>query len=1517
MDLDAWLFDELAAIDWSSSDTEWYPDASYNICVVACHLIGGHEGKYYFQGYLDIPNGDFLQCCVTAQGQSHECKRDVTRDSKSVVRWSISQDDIEPDECHSISDVVLKHAVYVGNIMIVSPVGHDPVPSKIEHPCICFRLQPEVSQLIPCTGNVSGANWALIELFAGGFGGWRQAMKILQMRGIPIESSHAVEIDPMVAMMYCRNFSIERMIRPDDDDMLGCGPLADSKLLADSLFLGDVTDSTWMKTIPRNRKLIAAMSSPCPPWTANSTKDGLEHADGRLFAQAFMNCRLIRPHCILVENVATIRTHRHFETLLKVAAWCGYKLAWETTSDLRKIAPITRTRWLAVFIPTHCDCKKWQSLDFLKLPETSVSLFRAIIPLPETHERELTLDEELLHVYSNPMFVPIGKFGRKSHGNPKKVLEDRVKNGSSILGTFMAMYGSQHCLPPKNLSERGMFTELWSGAFGVRFFSPAEAAILHGCVVDYAFPASSRLGHSTIGNCIAVPHAVLVMSVAFNIAEPGFCEDPRESVMAGLMQRLHADNSIVKESGDFYILERRIPVNHDHMEEFEDGDATELDLSATMSFICGYQVKVVPMGEPEQVFMVEPGETLHDLLVANNIRHLGNMLALDEHGHVFPLNREFQADVTLRFLCCDADVKTIAQIGGCWKVLRQPFNEIKMLLETMKNACQDEVTCCDTMLNPVETMPAHIHEAVLLFLRNPLPVFSLAGFQLYADTPPMQFSHELQRVIPDFRVARNQVTIVAKDPAVFDEAVGNCDRIVNPLMQVLAASKWEWRDAGPGDSNVIGSLVPMENASPVIAVMNPICKSAIHVALAPSICSSGLRVEIILDDLQMWNGTLHPELMVCQILGVVQALLTACGRPQFVTSVNRIRILEDSEETLSTLRHDGDTISFRLTSQSLGSGLHLWGGGGKSDVWKEAKHLLGRELLAQGWSVTGLDDVTSSWLRMIGQNKVYGVLRQQLSDDKRWAQLAEMAKWHGLATIPEDNTKLKAVQKIQRAMRKNLSAKLTANQFSLCEGYFVDSQGEPLPILSTISLDASGVCLMEFDTALGWIQQKLPIISDELTVVTLFNPSLPLHIPPPTEISFPATDSRGRQVSKGLVRFAFEQMFEPEGKKSVLQVWGRSYRNDRGRTEADAATSAQFHFRIPKDDAEQLLRTSGKSVVFLTPKAENHLSHPEWGLIWFREFREAEIAAAKATQHSGFARSKNRYALRVPIRLLDQIAKEVKASQETSAIQVLHLYKVHPIPHDIRPDLVVQWAAGFDWKVKLIKKLGKDAVLLGSSTKVPYAHLSMNGQPVLKKEVSAQKAKHVPTPLLAGPRPAPVKRNMDPSIDTLQESDPWGGYRRTDSVDGDAQSSTWSSAPSGSTRSVDAPTAAKFQAIEQRLAAFEANIESLHKTSQFQTAALETTNNVVTEMKSHIHHIDGVVNSMGQNMAGAIEGAIAKGLEAQEKKMDSKFDRLMQMLHQSNRSKRNTPAPHEAAVKIDSDDDMESPVKEPVAKKEK
>lgn len=181
------------------------------------------------------------------------------------------------------------------------------------------------------------------------------------------------------------------------------------------------------------------------------------------------------------------------------------------------------------------------------------------------------------------------------------------------------------------------------------------------------------------------------------------------------------------------------------------------------------------------------------------------------------------------------------------------------------------------------------------------------------------------------------------------------------------------------------------------------------------------------------------------------------------------------------------------------------------------------------------------------------------------------------------------------------------------------------------------------------MRKDLPLVPDELAIITLFRANLPSDLPTPKEITFPVLDSRSRQsIARGhlwqlgekamklspnsqpivtddtmvlactiwkdectdqqwklasdhLVKTAFQMIDTVDTKGLVLQVWGRCFRDHQKRTEPINALSGQFHLRIFTRDVETFLKVSGVNAVYFTPKNESHLSHPKWGMIWLKD----------------------------------------------------------------------------------------------------------------------------------------------------------------------------------------------------------------------------------------------------------------------------------------------------------------------------
>eukprot|EP00435_Cladocopium_sp_Y103_P069494 s46_g33.t1 len=419
-------------------------------------------------------------------------------------------------------------------------------------------------------------------------------------------------------------------------------------------------------------------------------------------------------------------------------------------------------------------------------------------------------------------------------------------------------------------------------------------------------------------------------------------------------------------------------------------------------------------------------------------------------------------------------------------------------------------------------------------------------------------------------------------------------------------------------------------------------------------------------------------------------------------------------------------------------------------------------------------------------------------------------------------------------------------------------------------------------------------------------------------------DTQWKSACQSLVKFAFS-CFETNIQDATIQVWGRSFRDGKGRVDfAHAykdATSAQFHCRVLSSQCDMIMKQSGLGPVYVTPKSENNLSHPSWGMIWLKDKIELKLAASRATEHSGFARTKDRFALRVKTTLLEQIAKEVRpADPPRQVIPVNLLFKIQPLPKGIVLDQVVKWASALKWDIRIIKKLGHDAVLVGSGSAPQYEHMTMNGSLVLIKPVTPARSQNNRTSaLVAGPRqirsaPNPAG-NAKSSNDPM--GDPWANYQPingsskplTHQAQQQIAATNANGNAAGLSRQVDAPTAAKFTALEGRLAVFEASLQEVRAEQKSVTAAVENSAKQAAATEARVKSIEGNLQSMNIQMQQAMEKAITNGLANQEQKLESKFQSLLEVLSKSQATTSKRHQPDE-----DGDEAMESPLKPPSKK---
>eukprot|EP00438_Fugacium_kawagutii_P033968 Skav229533 [mRNA] locus=scaffold451:267843:272915:+ [translate_table: standard] len=1323
---------------------------------------------------------------------------------------------------------------------------------------LLFNAEQEVSQVYPKVSPAKASeDWSLVELFSGAFAGWKQASKTMTKLGVPWKSTHAVEIQEDIAKLYCKTFDVTQVFSEGDARLNDLFPFSFASTLGDTMFIGDVRNPDWIKLVPWGNRIIAAVSAPCPPWSRSSEKDGLHHADGRLTIATAIAMKFLQPLALVIENVDTMRDHRHFKSVRDTLLWAGYRMIWECASDLRKVAPIARKRWLAVFIRNQGQINDVRVSDFLELPQPNLESHKILMQLPWEHEKDLTLTGDLMDIYSDVRFATRSMrtkfFREQGRMTSQDVMNMRIRHGRAVLSTFLARYSSQHELSEQKLRNDGLFAELINGKMGVRFFSPFEIASAHGLTHDLYLPKNIHTAHLVVGNGIATQHAILAMTHARNYVDTQMRNNPQEMVLHAMRDRLHSENTCFLEDELGWWLKRSIDVPPGQPDS-DDIDVTQEELTLdTILDSCSDSAEVPPTAaycavcqiqcrfpDSTHVYMTEGDMSLKQLLLQNHKSYALDFFALDEERNLVPWDTILRTDKTIVFRNLSTPEVNLVVRRAAWKVF-----------------------------------------------------------------PP------------------------GKTPC---EAVAQIAEEFNI----------------PNEGKILGRFRPMNDESaPVSAIHLPLARHLLGGVMGALKGSTDMDFMLKWDGCVIWDGPLPADVQLTVLDELLQCCMHILGFSPFTWIHGGKRLLV-TNDTLGSLQKFSDKLKLSMIGRCRG------GAGAKTEAWKEVKNQLAKLLIHKGWSLASLDEVTTEWIEKIGLAKLQAVLKTQLSMDRKWHSVMNYAKLRDLQVLPDDPIRMRAARTIQQALRKNKAAQLVASRFQIAEGFFMTHADKPLPVLAAINLKSTGVCLMDWEQATQYLSRDLPMASDELAIITLVGHSIPDDYPEHKEITFPALDDKQRAVilrgniwqlgdqkvkwvareqsvkqaptlvvactvwrdevseamwddfCRSLVKTTLALLVDVDTRSQILQVWGRSYRDDKSRCDPSMAHSAQFHCRVFADQAETILKNSGRNHVYITPKSENHLAHPGWSVLWFPDRMAVDIAASKATEHSGIVRVKSKYALRVRTPVLNQIAKEIKFTiADTDQVQIQHLYKVQPVPVGVTQEQVTEWAANLGWKVRVVKKLGRDAFLLGTDTAPPHPHLSLNGTVVLIKQVTSQKASAPASALVAGPRQMPVKEIKEHDTAPMELlSDPWAPWalqRAQQGLSTMAASPASARSSAKTDASLEGPIAQKFAAIEQRMQAQDQEMQKLTQDCQQLSQAMQSTHAQVTAVDRKVSGIEQHMQQFQRDVSASVESAIVRGLSSQDQKLDQKFEKLMHALQASNKRKEQEP---------DEDECMQTPSKE-------
>ena len=183
------------------------------------------------------------------------------------------------------------------------------------------------------------------EFCSGAFSGWTQAGKVLEQMGYPITTKFAIDNDHCVATWYARNYT-EGVMAAKPEDVFRLRDEAFYYREAPITFQTDVQLGWYLLFCEPIE--IATASPPCPAFSAASTSAGLEKAEGQVIVDTILKILILQPKLIVLEEVASLRTHAHFPLILELLNWGNFQVAWQEVLNLDDWLPQSRPRLILI-----------------------------------------------------------------------------------------------------------------------------------------------------------------------------------------------------------------------------------------------------------------------------------------------------------------------------------------------------------------------------------------------------------------------------------------------------------------------------------------------------------------------------------------------------------------------------------------------------------------------------------------------------------------------------------------------------------------------------------------------------------------------------------------------------------------------------------------------------------------------------------------------------------------------------------------------------------------------------------------------------------------------------------------------------------------------------------------------------------------------------------------------------------------------------------------------------------------
>ena len=362
------------------------------------------------------------------------------------------------------------------------------------------------------SGGTQELNKKAVELF-GGFLGWSVASTLMGL-----ETIVSIEANPEVAKAAALAHGLQTL-RIDEvwSQFTDKGTIE-----TPAIWIADVRDHRVRLLLSILNVQHSWASPPCPPWCGMASLQGLNCADGMLFAETIRLARDIGMISLVMENARNVKHHPHFVHLQNFAEELGFNLVQNSVENCTGVLPLNRCRWLGCFV-CHDACIRHVITPNIKLAREmqlpndpflgGLRGCHAVMQfLTDEDIQELSPCRKAVDYMSDPNLVPTWWVPGRKLNSADEVFKSRVTPTSHVMNGLVASYGKQHEFHYEYLESKGLCTTLISTPNGPRYYSPWEQAAALGIPEGIKLPKDIMLAWHIMGNALSIAHGILQLS---------------------------------------------------------------------------------------------------------------------------------------------------------------------------------------------------------------------------------------------------------------------------------------------------------------------------------------------------------------------------------------------------------------------------------------------------------------------------------------------------------------------------------------------------------------------------------------------------------------------------------------------------------------------------------------------------------------------------------------------------------------------------------------------------------------------------------------------------------------------------------------------------------------------------------------------------------------------------------------------------------------------------------------------